>query len=67
MLAVHQARDLLFLSENRCQTAYLSAKGSSDVLRLVRDKIFDTGHDLVQQRVAVNETTETWSNYEPLS
>lgn len=67
MLTVHQPNDLLFLSENRCQTAYLSAKGGSDVLRLVRDKIFDTGHDLVQQRIAVNETTKTWSSYEPLS
>lgn len=46
--------DELFLSKDRRQAADLGAQGGPNVLRLVGDKILDTGHDLIKQRIAVD-------------
>lgn len=51
--------DLLFPAQDGCETADLSAEGSADVLGWVGDKILHGSHDLIKQRVPVNETAET--------
>lgn len=51
-------RNLLVLSKNRRQAADLGTKSRPDMLRLVRDKILNTSHNLIKQRIAINQSTE---------
>lgn len=50
---------LLVLAEEGRKAADLSTQGRAYVLRRVRHKIFHTGHNLVEQRLPVNETAES--------
>lgn len=59
---------LLVLAEEGRKAADLSTQGRAHVLRRVRHKVFHTGHNLVEQRLPVNETAESyfgisWSPY----
>lgn len=56
------AGNLLVFSENRGQPADLGAKGCSHMLRLVRNKLFDAGHHLAEERIALEEGTEAYEN-----
>lgn len=47
--------DELFLSKDRRQAADLGTQSRPNVLRLVGDKILDTSHDLIEQRIAVDQ------------
>lgn len=49
---------ILLLAEDGGQAADLSAKGRPDVLRIVRHKILDAAHDVVEERGTVDESTE---------
>lgn len=55
---VASGQDLLVLSKNRRQAADLGTKSRPDVLGLVRDKILHTSHNLIKQRIAINQSTE---------
>ena len=43
--------DILVFSENRGQPANLGAKSSTNMLRLIGDKLLDARHDLVEERL----------------
>jgi len=51
--------DILLLAKNRRKPADLRAKGSSDVLRAVINKLLHTRHDIVEQRRPVHKGAKT--------
>jgi hypothetical protein len=53
-------RDLLVFPEDRGQPANLGAKSCSHMLRLVRNKLFNAGHDLAEERIALEQSAEAW-------
>jgi hypothetical protein len=53
------ARDhALVFPEDRGQPANLSTKRSSDVLRLIRNKLLYAGHDVVKERLPFEQCAE---------
>lgn len=55
------ATNLLFLSKNGSQPTNLGAKRSANMLRLVRDQLLYTGHDLMEERLALKQCAEACS------
>lgn len=51
----------LLLAKYRSQAADLSAEGSSDVLRTIRDKILNRCHYVVEQCFSGQQTAEAWN------
>lgn len=45
-------------SKDRSQAADLGAQSSSDVLGGIGHEVFDAAHDVIEERVAVNEGAE---------
>lgn len=59
MLAGIGEGDVLLLAQNGSQTADLSAQGGTNMLRAVRDQVFNATHYLVQESLALHQSTET--------
>lgn len=49
----------LFLSKNGCQPTNLSAKRSTDMLRLIGDQLLYTGHNLLKEGLALKQCAES--------
>lgn len=57
-MTVSDCGNVLLLAQDRSEAADLCAKGSSDMLGAIRDEILNTSHDVIQENVAVNQSTE---------
>lgn len=55
-------RSLLLAAQNRGESADLLAERGTDVLRRIRNKVFNCGHNLVKQRFSGYESAEAWVN-----
>jgi hypothetical protein len=56
--SIHQSLYILLLSENRSESTDLCSKRSSDMLRTIRDEIFNARHNIVEKNRTVDKRTE---------
>lgn len=58
--SLHSAGNLLLLSEDWSQSADLRGQRASNMLRLVRNQVFNASHDLIKKGITVNQGAEAW-------